>query len=79
MRLMTWEGMRLVATGLVLGSLGGLAVTRFMSFALYGVSPLDVPTWALSILAMAVAGLLATFVPAQRATRVNPLIAIQAD
>ena len=79
MRLMTWEGMRLVATGLVLGSLGGLAVTRFMSFALYGVSPLDVPTWALSILTMAVAGLLATFVPTRRATRVNPLIAIQAD
>ena len=79
MRLMTWEGMRLVATGLVLGSLGGLAVTRFMSFALYGVSPLDVPTWTLSILAMAAAGLLATLVPARRATRVNPLIAIQAD
>jgi len=63
----------------VLGSLGGLAVTRFMSFALYGVSPLDVPTWTLSILAMAAAGLLATLVPARRATRVSPLIAIQAD
>ena len=79
LRLMTWEGMRLVVLGLVLGALGGLAVTRLMTFALYGVSPLDVTTWALSILAMALAGLLATLVPAQRATRVNPLIAIQAE
>ena len=54
-------------------------MTRLMTFALYGVSPLDVPTWTLSILAMAAAGLLATVVPAQRATRVSPLIAIQAD
>ena len=66
LRLMTRGGMRLVITGVVLASLGGLAVTRLMTFALYGVSPLDAPTWTLSILAMAAAGLLATLVPAGR-------------
>ena len=79
MRLMTWEGMRLVVAGVFLGSLGGVAVTRLMTFALYGVSPLDAATWMLSICAMTLAGLLATLIPAQRATRINPLIAIQTE
>jgi ABC-type antimicrobial peptide transport system permease subunit len=79
MQLMTWEGMRLVGIGIVLGSLGGAAVTRFLTFALYGVSPLDATTWALSLLVMALAGLAATLVPARRATRVSPLVAIQAE
>jgi predicted permease len=79
MTLMAREGMRLVGIGLVLGSLGGAVVTRLMTFALYGVSPLDAPTWIASLLLMLAAGLLATLVPALRATRVNPIIAIQAD
>jgi putative ABC transport system permease protein len=79
MRLMTWEGLRLVGTGLVLGSLGGVIVTRLLTFALYGVSPLDGMTWTLSIAAVAAAGVVATLIPARRATRVSPLIAIQAE
>jgi predicted permease len=79
LRLMTRDGMRLVVWGLVLGSLGGIAVTRLMTFALYGVSPLDATIWALALVAMALAGFIATLIPARRATRVNPLIAIQAE
>lgn len=79
MRLMTAEGMRLVVAGLVFGSLGGIVLTRLMTFALYGVSPLDPTIWALSLAAMAVAGLISTLIPARRATRVSPLIAIQAE
>ena len=79
MALVTGQGLRLVATGLVLGVIGGLAVTRLMTFALYGVSPLDLPTWIASVALMVLAGLLATIIPARRATRVNPLVAIQAE
>ena len=79
MKLMTIDGLRLVAVGLLIGSFGGIGLTRFITFALYGVSPLDVTTWIASLLLMFVAGLAATLVPAHRATRVNPVIAIQAE
>ena len=77
--LMAWEGMRLVAIGLVVGAVGGTLVTRFLTFALYGVSPLDVTTWCGAILLMFIAGFVATLVPSRRATRVNPIIAIQTE
>jgi putative ABC transport system permease protein len=79
LKLMTWEGMRLVGIGLVLGSFGGVLLTRYITFALYGVSPLDATTWAASLVIMLFAGLLATLIPARRATRVSPLVAIQAE
>jgi ABC-type antimicrobial peptide transport system permease subunit len=78
-RLVTRDGLLLVAGGLVLGLLGGAAVTRLMVFMLYGVSPLDALTWSLAVVAMTIAGFLATLIPASRATRVDPLIAIRAE
>jgi len=78
-RLVTRDGLLLVAGGLVLGLIGGAAVTRLMTFMLYGVSPIDLLTWALAVIAMTLAGLFATLVPATRATRVDPLIAIRAE
>jgi len=79
LKLMTWEGMGLVGIGLVIGSFGGALLTRYITFALYGVSPLDATTWAASLAIMLVAGLLATLVPARRATRVEPIVALRAD
>ena len=79
MGLMAWEGMQLVAIGLVIGALAGTVTTRLLTFALYGVSPLDVMTWSAAILLMFIAGLVATLVPSRRATRVNPIIAIQTE
>jgi ABC-type antimicrobial peptide transport system permease subunit len=77
--LVTRDGLQLVAGGLILGLIGGAAVTRLMTFMLYGVSPLDAVTWTVAVVVMALAGLLATLVPARRATRVDPLIAIRAE
>jgi putative ABC transport system permease protein len=71
--------MRLVAGGLVLGLIGGAAATRLMTFMLYGVNPLDKMTWALALLVMVAVGLAATLVPAARAMRVDPIIAIRAE
>jgi len=78
-RLITRDGLVLVAGGIVLGLVGGAAVTRLMVFMLYGVSPLDHSTWALAALLMLVAGLAATLVPAARATRADPLVAIRVE
>jgi putative ABC transport system permease protein len=73
------NGLALVGGGLALGMLGGAAVTRLMAFMLYGVSPLDPVAWALAALLMVLAGVVASLVPALRATRVDPTIAMRAE
>jgi hypothetical protein len=78
-RLITFEGLKLVAIGLVFGFVGGAAITRLMSFMLYGVSPLDAVTWGGAALILAAAAFVATLIPAYRASRVDPLIAIRTD
>lgn len=79
LRLVTGRGMQLVALGAVIGLAGGVAVTRALRGLLYGVSPLDVSTWTLATLALGGVALLATLLPAYRATRVDPLIAMRAE
>lgn len=79
MRLFALEGFRLVAFGVVLGLVGGVVVTRLMESLLYGVSPLDATTWAYAVALMVGAAMLAALLPAQRAARVDPLVAIQGE
>ena len=79
MRLVTGQGLRLVVVGLVIGLAVAAAVTRVMQFMLFGVSPLDVTTWALAALLMLGTGLIAALLPARRAMRVDPVRAIQAE
>jgi putative ABC transport system permease protein len=76
-RMVALDGFRLVAAGVVFGLAGGAIVTRLITFMLYGVSPLDVTTWALAALVLGIAAMLAALIPAQRASRVDPLVAIQ--
>jgi ABC-type antimicrobial peptide transport system permease subunit len=78
-QLVALDGLRLVSLGVVVGLAASLAATRLMTFMLYGVSPLDAKAWALAVVAMIVAGLLAASIPALRASRVDPLVAIQAE
>jgi ABC-type antimicrobial peptide transport system permease subunit len=77
--LVTRDGLALVAAGIVLGLVGGAGVTRFMEFMLYGVSPLDAATWTAAAVVMILAGTLATIIPARRATRVDPTVAMRAE
>ena len=78
-RMIGAQGLRLVVLGLVLGFAGGAVVTRLMTFMLYGVSPLDMATWAAAGALLLVASMVATLVPAGRATRVDPLIAMRVE
>jgi putative ABC transport system permease protein len=71
------QGARLAAMGLAIGLLAALTVTRFLASFLYGVQPTDPLTFvAVSALLVSVA-LLACYLPARRATRVDPLVALR--
>ena len=63
----------------MLGLAASVGVTRLMVFMLYGVSPLDPLTWLGASALLVGAGLVASVIPAWRASRVDPLVAIQAE
>ena len=71
------QGGWLVAIGSVLGLAGGAALTRWIRGLLFQVSPADPLTLATATLGLAAVALIATLIPARRATRVNPLIALR--
>jgi predicted permease len=73
LRMVVAEGLRPTLIGVVIGAVGALALSRVLSSLVYGVKPTDIPTFvSVSALLIAV-GLLASAVPAYRASRVNPL------
>jgi putative ABC transport system permease protein len=76
-RMVVRQGLSLVLIGAALGLAGALALTRLISTFLYGVTATDPPTLiAVSLLLLAVA-LLACYLPARRATRLDPMIALR--
>jgi predicted permease len=71
------EGMRLAALGVGLGLVGALALTRFLSTMLYGVKPHDPVTYAAVAILLGGIAALACWVPARRAMRVDPIVALR--
>ncbi|MGH9849146.1 MAG: ABC transporter permease [Blastocatellia bacterium] len=76
-RLVMSEGCWLTLAGVSLGLFGSLMLTRFLSSLLYGVSATDPITFVIAALSLAGAALLACYLPARRAAKVDPLIAIR--
>ena len=76
-RMVVNQALRLTLTGIVLGLAGAFALTRFMASIILGVSPTDPPTFVLVTSLLALSGLLAAWVPAHRAVRVNPVVALR--
>lgn len=70
-------GLRLVATGIALGLVGALAGARLVSSLLYGVRPTDSVTFALAPCVLAAVALLASYIPARRTMRINPMAALR--
>jgi len=79
MRLVMGQAMRLTLTGIGIGLVAAFAVTRFMSGVIPGVSPTDPPTYSAVTILLVCSGLLAAWLPAWRATRVNPMTALRCD
>lgn len=79
LRLVLVQGMRLAFLGVALGSLGAAAVTRLLQSQLYEVTPTDPVSFVGAALVLAVVGLAATYLPALRATRVEPMRALRAE
>jgi putative ABC transport system permease protein len=76
-RMVVGSGMFLAAIGVAVGLIGSFGLTRLMSSLLFGVSPTDLVTFALVTAGLLVVALLACYIPARRATKVDPLVALR--
>jgi putative ABC transport system permease protein len=77
--LMLWEGLRPIALGLIAGIAISLAATRLVSSMLFRTSPTDIATYAVVIVILVATGCAAVLVPARRASRVEPAVALRAE
>jgi len=73
------EGIRLAAAGIVVGVLIALAVARLLTALLYGVGASDPMTFVGVVALLAVVSLVASYLPARRAARVDPMVALRSE
>jgi ABC-type antimicrobial peptide transport system permease subunit len=78
-RALLGEGLRVVAVGVLIGLAGAFALTRVLSSMLYGVSTTDGSTFAGAAVFVGLVAVLATWIPARRASQVDPRTALAAE
>jgi putative ABC transport system permease protein len=71
------KGLFVSSTGLVVGFAGALALSRLLASLLFGVSPLDLPTFAAVAAALAIMATVSTYLPGRAAAKVDPLVALR--
>ena len=79
MRRVVREGALLASIGIVLGAAGAMALTRFLNSMLFEVNPLDPVTFGAVAGISALVAVIASFVPALRASRLSPLVALRRE
>jgi ABC-type antimicrobial peptide transport system permease subunit len=79
LRLVIGQGMALAVVGIAIGLVGALALTRLLGTQLYSVKPTDPITFAGVSFLLAAIAFVATLVPALRATRVDPVVALREE
>ena len=77
LKLVVGQGFKLTLIGVGTGMVGALTLTRFASSLLYGVTPKDPPTFIAVSLLLAGVALFASYIPARRATKVDPMVALR--
>lgn len=77
LQLVLGQGMRLTLVGIVIGVAAGMALTRLLTSMLFAVSPTDFRTFTLVAVLLGLIALLACYIPARRATKVDPLVALK--
>jgi putative ABC transport system permease protein len=79
LRLILTQGLKLVAVGVVIGLGAAFALARWMETMLFGVRPTDPLTFAGIAAVLSLVSLVACWIPARRATRVNPLVSLRSE
>jgi ABC-type lipoprotein release transport system permease subunit len=79
MGLVLRQGMRLAMLGVLLGLIGAVTMTRWLAGLLYDVSATDPLTFAVIALLPMIVATLACWIPARRATKVDPLVALRCE
>jgi ABC-type antimicrobial peptide transport system permease subunit len=77
MRLVLQHSVALTTVGIVVGLAGAMALTRYLRSMLFGLDPLDPPTFIGASVLFAVVAALASYVPTRRAMKVDPLVALR--
>jgi predicted lysophospholipase L1 biosynthesis ABC-type transport system permease subunit len=78
-RMVIGYGSRLAVGGLVIGLVGSFALTRLISTMLFGITPTDPLTFGVVSAVLLGIGILASWLPARRATRIDPIVALRSD
>jgi putative ABC transport system permease protein len=73
------QGLKMVLAGITIGGVAAIAVSRVIGSVLYGISALDLVAYAAGFTVMMVVALLATYLPARSATRVNPAVVLRCE
>jgi putative ABC transport system permease protein len=79
LRMVIWRGMSLTLIGVMLGLAAALALTRVIKNLLFNVSATDPATFALIAMLLVGVALIAIYIPARRATRLDPIIALRCE
>ncbi|MFN8004644.1 MAG: FtsX-like permease family protein, partial [Acidobacteriota bacterium] len=78
-RLILGQGLKVVVLGVAIGLIAAFALSRVMASLLFGITASDPQTYASVAVLLVIVALLACFVPARRAAKVDPMIALRAE